>query len=48
VSLSEVDVVRIKDKLLKQLKENLKVIADSKEQKLYVLNLDFFDLTKTK
>lgn len=48
VSLSEVDVVRIKDTLLKQLKENLKVIADSKEQKLYVLNLDFFNLTKTK
>lgn len=48
VSLSEADVVVIKDTLLRQLKANLKIIAESKEQKLYVLNLDFFNLTKPK
>lgn len=46
VSLSESDVVRIKDTLLTQLKENLNLIRESKEEKLYVLNIDFFNLLK--
>jgi len=48
VSLSQKDVVRIKNALLDQLKENLKVIADSKEEKLFGLNIDFYDLAKTR
>lgn len=46
VSLSEKDVVRIKNMLLDQLQENLKVIKDSKEEKLYSFNIDFFSLEK--
>ncbi len=46
VSLSEADVVRIKNLLLDQLKENLKIITDSKEERLFVLNIDFFNLAK--
>ncbi len=46
VSLSETDVVRIKSLLLDQLKENLKIITDSKEERLFVLNIDFFNLAK--
>ncbi len=47
VSLSEKDVLRIKNMLLDQLKDNLKVIADSKEECLYSMNIDFFNLQKT-
>jgi uncharacterized protein (TIGR02147 family) len=46
VSLSESDVLRIKNSLMEQLKENLKVISESKEEHLYVLNIDFFNLAK--
>jgi uncharacterized protein (TIGR02147 family) len=46
VSLSEKDVVRIKNILLDQLKENLKIIGASKEEKLYGLNIDFYNLAK--
>ena len=46
VSLSESDVIRIKNLLLDQLKENLKIIASSKEERLFVLNIDFFNLVK--
>lgn len=46
VSLSAADVVRIKSLLLDQLNENLKIIRDSKEERLYALNLDFFNLSK--
>lgn len=46
VSLSESDVVRIKNLLLDQLKENLKIIGESKEERLFVLNVDFFNLAK--
>ncbi len=44
MSLSESDVIKIKNLLLEQLKENLKIVAKSKEEKLYVLNIDFFNL----
>ena len=47
MSLSRTDVMRIKDLLLQQLKDNLKVVADSKEECVYVLNLDFFNLSKS-
>ena len=47
VSLSEKDVIRIKNLLLEQLKENLKIISDSKEERLFGLNIDFFNLEKT-
>ena len=46
VSLSEKDAVRIKSLLLDQLKENLKLITDSKEEKLFAFNIDFFNLAK--
>ncbi len=46
VSLSEKDVLRIKNLLLEQLKENLKIIGESKEEKLYGLNIDFYNLAK--
>jgi uncharacterized protein (TIGR02147 family) len=46
VSLSEKDVVRIKNLLLDQLKDNLKIVAESKEEKLYGLNIDFYNLVK--
>ncbi len=46
VSLSEKDVLRIKNLLLDQLKENLKNIGESKEEKLYGLNIDFYNLAR--
>jgi len=46
VSLSEKDVLRIKNLLLDQLKENLKIIGESKEEKLYGLNIDFYNLAR--
>lgn len=46
VSLSEADVVRIKNLLLDQLKQNLEIIGASKEERLFVLNIDFFNLAK--
>jgi uncharacterized protein (TIGR02147 family) len=46
VSLSESDVIRIKNLVLEQLKENLKIVIGSKEEKLYALNIDFYNLVK--
>ena len=46
ISLSEKDVLRIKNLLLDQLKDNLKIIGDSKEECLYSMNIDFFNLAK--
>jgi uncharacterized protein (TIGR02147 family) len=46
VSLSAKDVVRIKNLILEQLKENLRIIGDSKEEKLFGLNIDFYNLAK--
>ena len=48
VSLSEADVVRIKNLLLDQLKENLQIIGASKEERLYGLNIDFYNLSKVR
>ncbi|MBC7465952.1 MAG: TIGR02147 family protein [Bdellovibrio sp.] len=46
LSLSEADATKIKNILLDQLKQNLKIVADSKEEKLYGLNIDFYNLGK--
>lgn len=48
VSLSQKDVLKIKDNILEFIKENLAIIKDSKEEELYVLNFDFFDLKKVR
>lgn len=44
VSLSESDVVRIKEMLLKTLADFSKVVSDSKEETAYVYCFDFFEL----
>ena len=44
VSLSAKDVIQIKNMLLEQLKDNLRVVSDSKEERLYGLNIDFYNL----
>jgi uncharacterized protein (TIGR02147 family) len=46
LSLSERDAARVKDLLLEQLKSNLKIVADSKEEKLFGMNIDFYNLGK--
>jgi Mn-dependent DtxR family transcriptional regulator len=46
LSLSESDVIKIKNLLLDQLKDNLKIVAASKEEKLFGLNIDFYNLVK--
>lgn len=46
VSLSAADVSRVKNLLLDQLKENLKIIGASKEERLYAMNIDFFNLAQ--
>lgn len=46
LSLSEKDVARVKNLLLEQLKDNLKIVAESKEERLFGLNIDFYNLEK--
>lgn len=41
-SLSETDVQKIKDNLMEFLKTNLKIVDESKEERVYALCLDFF------
>ena len=48
VSLSLSDANKLKNLLLEQLKSNLKVITESKEEVLYNLNIDFFNLFNRK
>ena len=45
-TLSMSDVTKIKDLMLEQLKSNLNVVKESKEEEIYVMNLDFFNLKK--
>jgi uncharacterized protein (TIGR02147 family) len=45
-TLSESDFVSIKEKLFKHLQEVRDIVRPSKEEKLCVLNLDFFSLSK--
>lgn len=46
VSLSAQDVVRVKDLLLESIKNNINIIKESKEEELYCLTMDFFDLKR--
>ena len=46
VSLSSSDILKIKDQLLETIKKNIDVIKDSKEEELYCITIDFFDLKK--
>lgn len=46
VSLSSSDVTKIKDLLLESIKNNVDIIKDSKEEELFCLTMDFFDLRK--
>lgn len=48
VSLSASDVLRLKNLLLDQLKDNLKIIGSSKEECLYGFNIDFYNLMKNR
>ena len=45
-SISEDDAKNIKDMMLNHPKEKLKIVDLSKEEKVYVMNLDFFGLLK--
>lgn len=45
-SISVDDAKNIKDIMLNNLKEKLKVVDSSKEEKVFVMNLDFFSLLK--
>jgi uncharacterized protein (TIGR02147 family) len=44
VSLSKADVIKIKESLLESIGKNVQVIRDSKEEELFCLTLDFFNL----
>ncbi len=44
LSLSEKDMIKIKGLLLDQLKNNLKIVTESKEERLVGMNIDFYDL----
>lgn len=46
VSLSASDVTKIKDALLESIKDNINIVKDSKEEELFCLAIDFFDLQK--
>lgn len=46
VSLSAEDAAKVKDETLKFIQESLKTIRSSNEEKLFCLNIDFFDLQK--
>lgn len=46
VSLSAEDALRIKNILLDNLKENIEIIKDSKEEELFCYCMDFFSLNK--
>ncbi len=46
VSLSRNDAYRIKDNLLKFIKNNIQIIKGSKEEELFCLSLDFFNMKK--
>lgn len=46
ISLSEKDALKIKDRLLDELKANLKIVRDSPEEKLFGFCVDFFDMAK--
>ena len=47
VTLSENDILKIKDLMLQSINDNLEIVKKSPEEKVYVYNLDFFELKKT-
>ncbi len=47
VTRSEKDVLKIKDRLLQSINDNLEIVKASPEEKVYVYALDFFELKKT-
>lgn len=47
VTLSEKDILKIKDLMLQSINDNIEIIKQSPEEKVYVYNLDFFELKKT-
>jgi uncharacterized protein (TIGR02147 family) len=47
VTLSKEDVMRLKDKLLEEIKANVQTIRESPEEEVYVYNIDFFGMKKT-
>ncbi len=47
ITLSEKDAMKIKDLLLSSLDQNLEIVKNSPEEKVYVYCMDFFDLKKT-
>jgi uncharacterized protein (TIGR02147 family) len=46
VTLSRTDVLKLKDRMLENVKDNIDVIKVSKEEEVYVYSLDFFNLKK--
>ena len=46
MSLSVSDAFKIKNILIEQLKKNLKIVGDSKEEAAFVYNIDFYNLLK--
>jgi hypothetical protein len=46
VTLSKDDVLKLKERMLEHIKENVAVIRASPEEEVYVYNLDFFSLKK--
>lgn len=44
VTLSKSDAVKIRDKMLEQLKEHLSTISGSKEEEAFIYCLDFFNI----
>jgi uncharacterized protein (TIGR02147 family) len=47
VTLSKKDVIKLKDLLLEQLKENIQLIRQSPEEEVCVYSVDFFSLKKS-
>jgi hypothetical protein len=46
VSLSRQDVLKIKDVLFAAINDSQTIVKDSKEEEVYVMNMDFFSLNK--
>lgn len=47
VSLSRSDVLKLKDRMLEQIKENIQIVKDSPAEEMFVFNVDFFSLKKS-
>lgn len=46
-TMSEKDAIAIKNILLDTIKKNVEIVKESKEEKMFVMNMDFFNLFKT-